>query len=94
MLCSGLGSSKCIAFTSRRKPLKRSFGFDRAPQCVLGETQLSVPCPARPEPHIKQIVSNVAKAATAVACSTLLAVAGILTACSHHHASVLGLFTW
>lgn len=81
-LCSGLGSSKCIAFTSRRKPLKMSFGLNRAPQCLLGETQLSVRCPARPEPHVKQIVSNVAKVATAVACSTLLAVAGIPTACS------------
>ncbi|CAL8468422.1 g7962 [Coccomyxa elongata] len=44
--------------------------------CVHGETQLSVPSSARPEPHIRQIVSNVAKAATAVACSTLLTVAG------------------
>ncbi len=72
--CPGLGNSRCVAFTSRLKPLRRMSNLRHSSQSNSNST---VHCSAVAERHVKQLMSSVAKAAAAVACSTLLTVAGI-----------------
>lgn len=71
--CSGLHRRKYMAFSSRPKPSRRrSLQPHASQQAHEGNWPSAIAAPQ----HVQDVMTSVAKAVTAVACSTLLAVSG------------------